>query len=72
MKTYITTFFVRLAAILVIAGICFFTYSGFNLQEIFKCSIDYFQWIGITVIITVVTPSSLKAIKNDTKRIKIP
>ena len=72
MKTYIINILVRLAAILVIAGISHFTYSAFELREIFNCSISYFQWIGITVIVTVITPSSLKAIKNDTKRIKIP
>lgn len=71
MKTYIINILVRVAAILVIAGISYFTYSAFNLSEIFGVSISYFQWIGITTIVTVVSPTSFKAIKNDTKGIKI-
>ena len=71
MKTYVTNILVRVAAILLIAGISYFTYSAFGLSEIFGASISYFQWIGITTIVTVVSPTSFKAIKNDTKGIKI-
>lgn len=72
MKTYISNLLVRTAAILVISGICFFTYSASNLESIFYTKINYIHWIGITVIITVLAPSSLKNIKNDVKGIKIP
>ena len=72
MKTYIINILVRVAAILVIAGISYFTYSAFELSKIFGASISYFQWIGITTIVTVVSPTSFKSIKNDTKGIKIP
>jgi hypothetical protein len=72
MKTYISNLLVRTAAILVISGICFFTYSALNLTEIFSVEINYLHWVGITVIITVLAPSSLKNIKNDVKGIKIP
>ena len=72
MKKYLTNILVRVTAILVIAAVCFFSYSAFELDLVFNRTVSYFQWIGITLIVTVISPTSLKSIKNDTKGIKIP
>lgn len=71
MNNYLSNFLVRFLAILIGAGICFFVYSACELDLVFGSKISYLQWIGISVIVTVISPGSFKTIKNDTKNIKI-
>jgi len=72
MKKYLIAILVWLLTLSIGSLLCHLVYSIFDLSEIFNSEISYLQWVGIVLIVTIVTPSSFKSIKNDAKGIKIP
>lgn len=68
MKNSITTLLIRVAAVFLIALLCYVSYISFDLEEVFKVTINYRQWLGITVIsIALFQNSSDKPNQNDSE-----
>ena len=71
MKQIIKTTITRVVALILTSLICFLSWRVFSLEEVFNAQVSYFQWLGISIISTLLFTQSPK-IENDSKGPKIP
>lgn len=59
MKNIITSALKVIIQLFASSAVCYYTYTWNNLDNIFKVKIEYFQWVGIIIIVQTIIPINL-------------